>query len=304
MCYSAMNILDVRSVARHTLGRLGRLYPLPSGQHRLSSTKIVRWACKGATVVQCGTKGENFLLVDLQDAHGRSPYLFGFNDGKVRDAFRRILRTGDNAIDIGANYGAFAVLAASIVGPSGMVHAFEPQQHQAQLLEQSAALNGFGHLYVHQVALSDVTRQTKMYVFGPDTGFTSFTNPGEGHPRTTFDVIAVRADDELEKLGFQSVRLLKIDVEKHEEQVFRGAQKFLLGTPPDYILFEYFPHTTPFWSSGLVELMQNAGYNQFYEIPRTLLRTRFARLAPNEPPQRLSENFIAQHSSVDERLFD
>jgi len=58
---------------------------------------------------------------------------------------RRVLAAGDNAIDIGANYGVYALSMARAVGPSGRVWAFEPASRTAKLLAESIAANGFTH---------------------------------------------------------------------------------------------------------------------------------------------------------------
>ena len=57
--------------------------------------------------------GESFTFYEIMVRHD---YL---NDGIT-------LRPGATVVDIGANIGAFAVMAASIVGPRGRVIAFEP----------------------------------------------------------------------------------------------------------------------------------------------------------------------------------
>ena len=45
---------------------------------------------------------------------------------------RRYLRAGDTFLDIGANIGVYSLLAASRVGPSGRVVAFEPAKQASK----------------------------------------------------------------------------------------------------------------------------------------------------------------------------
>ena len=53
-----------------------------------------------------------------------------------------LLRTGDVFVDVGANIGYFSVLAASCVGDTGKVFAFEPDPENFRLLVANTALNG------------------------------------------------------------------------------------------------------------------------------------------------------------------
>jgi FkbM family methyltransferase len=292
----------LRGLICRTLRTLGRLYPLPSGQPRLGSLWIVCLACQGVTLAGAGQSGIDFIYTNLTDAHGRSAHFFGCNDGKIRDIIRRIVRPGDTVIDIGANYGAYSLLAARMVGSSGRVHAFEPQLQLAALLRRSAAANRFSHLAVHAVALSDRDGTATLYGFASDTGLASLTSPGPEHSRTPI-IVPTRCGDSLfRELGLTSIRLIKIDTEKHEERVLRGAEAFLRQYPPDYILFEYFDPCLPFWDATVIKNLRELGYTRLYEIPRTLVRTKIRPILSGTKPGHLTLNFLAQHDSVDESL--
>ena len=66
------------------------------------------------------------------------------------------LRPGDTFIDAGANIGLFTLLALSVVGDKGHVHAFEPNPLVAAMLRESLALNAADNVTVHEIGLSDV----------------------------------------------------------------------------------------------------------------------------------------------------
>jgi len=58
-------------------------------------------------------------------------------------------------MDCGANQGIYACALGALVGPRGRVYAFEPQAYAAEKLRQNARLNGFAHVSVEQVAISN-----------------------------------------------------------------------------------------------------------------------------------------------------
>lgn len=54
---------------------------------------------------------------------------------------RELVDPGDVVVDIGANYGVYALSLARKVGASGQVWAFEPALETAMLLRESASAN-------------------------------------------------------------------------------------------------------------------------------------------------------------------
>ena len=67
---------------------------------------------------------------------------------------RKILRSGEKIIDIGANYGTYTLTMARAVGEGGAWWAFEPASSTAQCLRASIEANGLGHVVLEQCALS------------------------------------------------------------------------------------------------------------------------------------------------------
>jgi tRNA A58 N-methylase Trm61 len=75
---------------------------------------------------------------------------------------RRLLLPGDQLIDIGANYGVYALSLARAVGPGGRVWAFEPASSTAGLLVESVRANGFAQLVVDQRAVSSAPGKARL----------------------------------------------------------------------------------------------------------------------------------------------
>src|SRR4051812_4112055 len=86
------------------------------------------------------------LKLRIRPSRGES---FTFYENLLRKDYLKngiVLRPGDTVVDVGANIGAFAVVAASIVGPRGRVIAFEPVAETFQCLTENVALNGLGNV--------------------------------------------------------------------------------------------------------------------------------------------------------------
>jgi FkbM family methyltransferase len=145
--------------------------------------------------------------------------------------FAERLKPGDAFVDVGANFGLFAVLASRRVGSSGKVHAFEPWRPSAANLRQNVKLNDCGNVVIHECALSDRSGRAQFSVH-EDCGRNSLGRLEN----------AANAEVEVQKLDVvlgdgAIVDWMKIDVEGAEELVFRGAGETLQRCLPA-IVFE------------------------------------------------------------------
>src|SRR5262249_4908309 len=71
----------------------------------------------------------------------------------------RTLKPGMRVVDVGANFGYYALLMSELVGHGGLCSAFEPNPQIAGLLKESLTVNGFGgRSRVFEMALTDRER--------------------------------------------------------------------------------------------------------------------------------------------------
>ncbi len=68
---------------------------------------------------------------------------------------RRYLRSGDSVLDIGANIGVYTLLAASEIGPTGQVLAFEPVPETSRRLLENIEINQLDNVQIYTCALGD-----------------------------------------------------------------------------------------------------------------------------------------------------
>ena len=191
------------------------------------------------------------ILCNPHNPMHRVPYWFGVLFERPLDMLlRRVLRPGDSLIDAGANFGHITMLAAALVHPGGVVHAFEPHPRLAQLLGDHAAKQSrIGHVHVWQKALSDQPGETTLRV-NPEWLGGSTVRPDPNRDSRTgvfseeYAVELVRIDDLALELPRSGKLIVKIDVEGHEPAVIRGMGKLLART--DALVVE----VTPAWIGG------------------------------------------------------
>lgn len=137
-----------------------------------------------------------------------------------------VLRDRDLLVDVGANSGLFACLAASMGVPSV---ALEPMPGNLDILRRNIAHNGFTDLIeIMPVAASDSIGTVPFY--GREQGASLIRGWGG---QAAFDKIDVPTDtlDNLVDLRDRAA-FVKIDVEGAELSVLRGATRLLASRPP------------------------------------------------------------------------
>lgn len=135
-------------------------------------------------------------------------------------AFCRLIPTGSNAVDAGANRGVYAYWMAT---RANHVYAFEP------LPGLSAYLRGANirNITVFDVALSDSSSQGVLWVPAIDGEASLVNNVGSSEAEPVPVTLAPLDDFRLQDVGF-----LKIDVEGHELPMLRGADETIRRCRP------------------------------------------------------------------------
>jgi FkbM family methyltransferase len=149
----------------------------------------------------------------------------------------KVVKPGQVCVDIGANVGAITLALARMVGPEGRVQAFEPGPPLFERLRKNLEMNPSvsGRVEIHQLGLSDKPGKLFWQESQLDSGNATIhwadpSRPGVHVAVTTIDSLA-------DKLGWDAVHFVKIDVEGMERQVLSGALKTIRRHRP-VIFFE------------------------------------------------------------------
>lgn len=147
---------------------------------------------------------------------------------------KNLLKPNMVFVDIGANIGYYALLAAS---RGAKVYAFEPNTRNIWLLGQSARDNGFD-IMIFPYALADAER---LVIYNPLRGNGQLTELPTSLPSEAQQILRSMTLDGV----LEGVRpdMVKIDVEGAEGLVFQGAQHTLDSRP--IVISEFTTHTLP-----------------------------------------------------------
>lgn len=189
---------------------------------------------------------------------GRSLELYGdFSIGEA-NMLAALASPGAVAMDGGANQGVFTVHLARLVGPAGVVYAFEPQRLTYQLLCGNLALNSLANVHAIQAALGAEAGTAVIPV--PDLENPVHTGGAHVLPEGAGEQVPVVTID---GLNLPRLDLLKLDIEGHERLAIRGARRTIERCRPVI----YVENDKPEHFLGLISDIRAFGYRMFWHCP-------------------------------------
>jgi FkbM family methyltransferase len=162
------------------------------------------------------------MLLDLEDRGiSRTLLLFGERELEHKEMLERVLRPGMTVLDVGANIGYYALMELGMIGSAGTLIAVEPSPSNVELLKRNLTLNGYQNTEVHQAAISDQSG-VKQFFLSEMSNLNTFHNTGSGSLHLSGKTIDVRIATIPEIMAGRKPDLIRMDVEGHEVEVFRG----------------------------------------------------------------------------------
>lgn len=154
----------------------------------------------------------------------------------VQQALASLARQGDVCYDIGANLGFFSILLGRLVGPTGIVHAFEPVPANAAVIERNTRLNEFNNVRVMRVALTRSDGEAELLLAQHVGGAVLADAGAPPDPAGRLAVATAAVDSLLARGELAPPRLVKIDVEGAEMDVLLGMERTLREHAPIIVL--------------------------------------------------------------------
>jgi FkbM family methyltransferase len=158
----------------------------------------------------------------------------GAGSPAARMALRAVVRPGQTVFDVGANVGGFSRLASRLVGPRGMVCAFEVSPRilpvlSGNLMRQNAWNTTVYAAAVHERSMMDVDVYHSRYLND------RIVDSAYEKPMGVSKALTLSIDDFVAETGFVP-DVIKIDVEDAEWLVVKGAAETIRKHAPTIIL--------------------------------------------------------------------
>ena len=178
---------------------------------------------------------------DLRDAIASEVCFMGVYEPQETLVLRSILDPGKVFVDVGANWGYFTLIAASLVGDRGRVLSFEPQPSLHGMLQRNLLLNRQSQIAARQLAIAGEEGEMRLSGFSESNwGVSRLLGAGEEDPEA-ISVPVQRLERALANENIDHVDLLKIDVEGAEALILPTLKSDLDRRRFDWILVEFHP---------------------------------------------------------------
>ncbi|MFC7557552.1 FkbM family methyltransferase [Pseudoroseomonas wenyumeiae] len=137
--------------------------PFAFGKQRLWDQVVQRYIAWRQLEIEARTRFGARFAGSFPDAVHSYTY-FGVWEPAVTAFYHQALRPGDVVVDIGANVGMHALLAAHLVGPDGQVHAIEASSWIHERLRQNLRTNGIYNVATYNMAVTEVPGVVPVFV--------------------------------------------------------------------------------------------------------------------------------------------
>lgn len=186
------------------------------------------------------------------------------------DFFRKFLKEGDLAIDIGANIGHMTIPISLAVGKQGITLAFDPNPYVYEILLENSKLNpNLTNIHVFNYAISENDDE-----FYYNSSEASFNNGGISKEKQNkhgkYSLNTKIKGINLEKFLLKSysdsisrIKLIKIDTEGYDKEIIKSISDLLNKYKPA-VITECFGKTNTEERYEHFELLKSKGYSLYY----------------------------------------
>ena len=191
---------------------------------------------------------------------------------------RSFIAPGMKVVDIGANYGVYALTMAKLTGKTGFVWAFEPARATAECLRKSIEINEFSNLNLLQAALSDHKGAARLFL-SPNSELNSLSN--SGRPGSESEMITLTTlDDCMRELEWDHLDFIKLDAEGEEANILTQGRETLSTLSP---LIMYEVNNGGVVNLRLIEQFTRMGYQTYRLVTGQNVLIPFDRTKPADP---------------------
>lgn len=179
-----------------------------------------------------------WIYLNIRESSMMLDRALGCYEPEKHAALRHFLRPGMTFVDVGCNKGDFALAAASLVGESGRVLAFEPAPENCRWIRRSVERNRYITIDLEEFALGDRDCTSQLHL-GETSGSHTLLDGQLPRERGVIETPTRRLDDVVD---LRLPDAIKIDVEGFELQVLAGAREVLRRNPEIVVFLDVHPH--------------------------------------------------------------
>jgi FkbM family methyltransferase len=215
--------------------------------------------------------------IEIHDAMGRKIYKRGSLHPEHTSFLSKLpFEQNDVILDIGANIGWYSVVLKKSIKHDVTIFAFEPEPKNFDLLKKNIQCNDMKGIHPINKAVAEQSGHATLFLYSSkNSGRHSLLNV---NPQTkmSIEVETVNIEDflRINKVDFDRIKLIKIDIEGYEVLALKGATTLLSKIP--FMFLEYSP--TLMLKAGqdpgsFIQWLSGFGFN-FYKVDGEQMKAR------------------------------
>ena len=197
-------------------------------------------------------------------------FLFRKREELETAIIKKVVRSGMNVMDLGANIGYYTLLLSHLVGPNGKVFAIDPLPQNIEKLKNHLLINNIKNVQVNNLAISDETGRASFFV-GTEHNLGSLVEIAtQKQSGQSIKVETISLSDYF--ANKPKIDLIRMDIERGELSVFKNLieewPKRSLQYPK-LIMFEVHPLGEQDPDPAFTPLLQGLskiGYRALYTV--------------------------------------
>jgi len=198
------------------------------------AAEVLNFFCRSKVVSQVNSFK---MKLDLCECIQREMF-YGNYEPEQTKWFKQYLCPGDVVVDIGANFGWYTTLAASLVGLTGKVFAFEPSPIAGQVVETMIKDAMLQNTILTKAAVGDSSGNVSIFL--PTIRYCHSPSVFQSDPSfVPFQVPVIALDDFMPLKDIAKIKLVKIDVEGYEPNVLAGMESLIKNNRIENIICEF-----------------------------------------------------------------
>lgn len=207
------------------------------------------------------------MFEKIKYAYRAARYKYKLDTAEIRYILKEV-REGEIAVDIGAHKGAYLYWLQKKVGAKGWVFAFEPQPKLSQYLENICKKMNYKNVAVENKGISAEKGSFQLYLpEGKSSSPAATLQSNLSDSTTTHKSIEIQTttlDEYFLKERNLKPHFLKIDVEGHELEVFKGGKQLLKEAKPKILVECEQRHLQNMQIEEVFQFLLDLGYKGFF----------------------------------------
>jgi len=215
----------------------------------------------------------------------------------IHPILKKIIKTGDAVIDVGANIGVLTLYFRQLIGDTGKLYSFEPDPISFSILEKNIVQNSLKNIIIENKAVSNKNGSIGFEVSEYITGGRIKENDND-----VLKVECVTLDSYFSKKSIK-IDFVKIDTERFDWTVLEGMKNMIKSNPEIKIMIEF--HSRLLNESGItprefLKIIEDFNFN-IYDMGGLLDRFELLEDERLEKYAKTfnSSNLLCVHNKID-----